>query len=591
MQKGKKFLWQYYPFYLLIILLSLIAISWYATGAIRRLYLDRTAADLEARSRLVGILFTDDLARKDRERIQSQCQTLGQELAIRFTVVLPSGTVIGDSGELPENMENHADRPEIHDALAGKVGQTVRFSTTLKQDMMYVAVPVTNHDDIIAVVRSSLSVAVLSKTLTALYHRMIIAGFVIAMSAAVVSIILSRRLKKPVEELKEGALRFGQGDLTHRLHISDPEEFMILGDSLNHMAAELNKRIHTITSQRNELESILSSMTEAVLVVDTEEKIIRCNLAASHLFGVNPENTKNKSIQEIIRNIQLLKFIRETLSSQDTGEREITLHEEEDRFLQAHGTVLLDYDKQIIGVLVVLNDITRIKRLENIRKDFVANVSHELKTPITAIKASVETLKDGAVGKARDAGRFLDIITNHAERLNAIIEDLLNLSRIEQEAEKRQIILSKSNIREVLQEAISVCQNKASERKIHIELECDQTLSGRINPPLLEEAVINLIDNAIKYSKVGSRVRIEGFQENDEVVIRIQDWGTGIPQEYLPRIFERFYRVDKARNRNLGGTGLGLAIVKHILNAHNGRVSVKSTPRKGSIFSLYLPRL
>ena len=309
MQKGKKFLWQYYPFYVFIILLSLATISWYATGAIRQLYLDRTAADLEARSRLVAKLFTDDLKKIDEQSIQSQCLMLGKELATRFTVILPSGKVIGDSDELPENMENHADRPEIREAYVGRVGRSMRFSNTLKQDMMYVAIPVAEEDEIIAVVRSSFSVDALSKTLTSIYRRMILAGFIIAMSAAVVSIVLSRRLKKPVEELKEGALRFGQGDLTHRLHISDPEEFMILGDSLNHMAAELNKRIHTITSQRNELESILSSMTEAVLVVDTEEKIIRCNLAAGHLFGVNPENAKNKSIQEIIRNINTDPFL------------------------------------------------------------------------------------------------------------------------------------------------------------------------------------------------------------------------------------------------------------------------------------------
>jgi len=588
MQKGKKFLWQYLPFYILIILFSLATISWYATGAIRRLYLNRTASDLEARSRLIGKIIRDNIEREDYPSIQTLCQVTGRELATRFTVILPSGLVVGDSDENPKNMDNHGNRPEIMQAYAGSVGSSTRFSNTTKKEMMYVAIPLHANGEVTAVIRSSLSVTDLTKTLSAIYRRMVLAGFIVAASAALIIVVISRRIKKPVEELKESAQRFGQGELNHRVHISDPEEFMLLGNAMNRMASQLSERIHTITSQRNEIESVLSSMIEAVLVIDREEHILRFNHAAGRLFNVDPNQARNKSIQEVVRNIHLLRFIRDTLASQSTGEMEIVIHEAEDRFLLAHGTILLDYEKKVIGVLVVLNDITRLKRLENIRRDFVANVSHELKTPVTAIKGSVETLKDGAVKNSEDATRFLNIIQKHVDRLDAIIEDLLNLSRIE-ETKKDQIVLKKGAIRGVLEEAVSVCKDKADAKKIEIKVECDPDISARINVPLLEEAVINLVDNAIKYSDKKSKILIDSLREDGETIIRVQDWGCGIPREDHSRIFERFYRVDKARSRNLGGTGLGLAIVKHIVQAHEGRVGVKSTPGQGSTFTIRIP--
>ena len=588
MQRGKKFLWQYLPFHLLIIFIALVVISWYATGLLRVLYLDRTASDLEARSRLVGKLVLDDLKRNRYSFIQIQCQNLGLELETRFTVILPSGQVVGDSDEDPANMDNHATRPEIIEAYGGRVGQSTRFSNTLKKDMMYLAVPLNENGDIIAVARSSLSVSDLTTAIKALYRRIILVGFIIALGASLISLFLSRRMKRPIEMLKEGALRFGRGDLAHRVYISDPEEFMILGDAMNFMATQLDERIHTITSQRNELECVLASMIEAVIVINPDERILRFNQAAGELFDVDPSEAKNRSIQEVTRNIQMVRFIRETLSNQQTAEQEIVLHEREDRFLQAHSTPLLDFESKIIGVLVVLNDITRLKRLENIRNDFVANVSHELKTPITAIKGSVETLQEGALKSVEDTKRFLGIIIKHTDRLHAIIEDLLNLSRIEQEAEKHQIVLEELSLIQILKEAISICQDKASKKKSEIELICDPNLTAQINAPLLEEAMINLIDNAVKYSQPNGQILVKARVEEGEVILEVRDQGCGIPPEHHARVFERFYRVDKARSRELGGTGLGLAIVKHIVQAHGGRVTLESTPNQGSTFPIRL---
>jgi two-component system phosphate regulon sensor histidine kinase PhoR len=259
-------------------------------------------------------------------------------------------------------------------------------------------------------------------------------------------------------------------------------------------------------------------------------------------------------------------------------------------YLQAHGTFIKDHDGKSFGALIVLNDITQMKRLENIRRDFVANVSHELKTPITSIIGFVETLSQGAIDDKENAGRFLEIIARHADRLNAIIEDLLLLSRIEgHEEDDSGVVKEASKIKSILSSALLICEPKASTKNIHLALQSPDEIKADVNAPLLEQAVINLVDNAIKYSEEGSHVRVEASAEGEEILIRVIDDGCGIPEEHIPRLFERFYRVDKARSRNLGGTGLGLAIVKHIVNAHGGIIEVESIPQKGSTFTIRIP--
>ncbi len=258
--------------------------------------------------------------------------------------------------------------------------------------------------------------------------------------------------------------------------------------------------------------------------------------------------------------------------------------------MQAHGTPLRDAEGNRIGVLVVLNDVTRLARLENIRKDFVANVSHEIKTPITAIKGFVETLQEGKTHDPEDVKRFLGIIHRHVDRLEAIVEDLLALSRIEKEAEAEEIILGVPLVRGILARAIQACENKAEAKKIRLELDCSEELKGKINPRLLEQAVVNLLDNAINYSEEGTSVAVAAEETAQEILIRVQDHGSGIERKHQERIFERFYRVDKSRSRKLGGTGLGLAIVKHIVQSHGGRVSVESQLGEGSTFTLHLPQ-
>ncbi len=411
--------------------------------------------------------------------------------------------------------------------------------------------------------------------------------------AALGSLSIARRLGRVLSSIRQMLERYAQGDLAHKLPTPDPEELAAVVDAVNRAGAQLDRRIRELMRQRNEREAVLASMAEGVLAVDRDERLISLNHAGAELIGVEVEHALGRSLPEVVRNPALQRLVSDVLDRQEStaDEIELSLHDGQQRTLHAQGSGLYDSTEQPIGALVVLHDLTPIKRLENVRRDFVANVSHELKTPVTSIKGFVETLLDGAVRDSAEADRFLRIVAAQADRLQAILEDLLTLSRVEEGTEKMDIVLEPGNLKDVLQAAVQLCQPKADERHIRIELACDDGLEARINPVLLEQAVANLIDNAIKYSPPGQTVLVEAHRVAAEFEIRVEDHGCGIGREHLPRIFERFYRVDKARSRELGGTGLGLAIVKHIVQAHGGRTTVKSTLGEGSTFCIHLPRL
>ncbi|BCA80801.1 ATP-binding protein [Desulfuromonas sp. AOP6] len=589
MMRPKRLLWQFYIPCLLIILLSLLVLTWYFSNTLRSSYLKQTKEDLMARARLVTVQVKGLFAVSQSPYLETLVAELGQDSATRITLIMPSGVVLADSDEEAARMENHAGRPEVVEAMQGSTGRSVRFSHTIQQDMMYVALPVAENGAITGVVRTAMAITALDETLDTLLRRVILGGVVAAVLAALLSLLVSRRISQPLEMMKQGAERFSRGELQQPLVVRGSAEVRSLAEAMNKMAAQLDERIRTVLRQRNEQEAVLASMVEGVLAVDAEERILRLNRAAEKLLTLDSAEVQGRRIQEVVRKADLQRFIAQALSSPEAVEGDIVFHGDPERFLQAHGTALRGSQGQRIGVLIVLNDVTRLRRLETMRRDFVANVSHELKTPITAIKGFVETLLDGAINQPEDAQRFLSIICKQADRLNAIIDDLLDLSRIEQGAERHQIDLQPGAVDEVVRAAIQSCEMQAQEREILVEQAVDESLRARFNPPLIEQALVNLISNAIKYSSEGSRVLVEGRQSADGVVIRVIDQGCGIAREHLPRLFERFYRVDKARSRKQGGTGLGLAIVKHIVQTHGGRVAVESVPGKGSTFSIILP--
>ncbi len=588
--RSKRLLWKLYPSYVAIILLSIVAVGIYVSTTLKNFYLRKTAEDLEIDARLIEREVSTTFNKENKKALDQLCKTLGKAASARITLILPTGEVVGDSEEDPRTMENHAGRPEVKEALAGQTGISTRYSETLQKEMMYLALPVKKEEDIVGVVRVSIPVIAIDTALNAIYGKIALFGAFMIILTAAISLYIARRISQPIGELKRDAQRFAQGDLTYRLFASGSQELGDLAEALNKMAQQLGEKIRQITEQRNELETILSAMREGMLACDSDERIITINEAASSLLGIDLAAAKGHTVQEAVRNADLQRFISRISLEQGEREAEIILHGPEKKFLQLSGTVLCDSEGKKIGTLVVLSDITRLRHLENIRREFVANVSHELKTPITSIKGYVETLQEGAVDDKGNARKFLEIIFKQADLLNALVDDLLSLSQIEQEAEREEVDLAEEPVRRIIEAAIAAYEVKASERRIQVTLHCQEGIVVKANAQLLEQAIGNLLDNAIKYSEPGGSVEIEVTKNEGEVTIKVSDHGSGIAPEYLPRLFERFYRVDKGRSRELGGTGLGLAIVKHIIQAHGGDVTVESTPGKGSTFTIHLPR-
>jgi len=327
-------------------------------------------------------------------------------------------------------------------------------------------------------------------------------------------------------------------------------------------------------------------MLEGILTINKTGQLISANKAAESLLGLNILEHKDHRIENIFSSEELISFIQKSLHSDFPIESDLLINKDPEKVVEAHGSSLLDSNNQRIGTLIVLNNITRLKKLERMRKDFVANVSHELRTPITLIQGFVETLKDGAINDPIQSEKFLEIIETHSKRLIRIIEDLLTLSRIEQD---QKLETKEEKLNSILYRAISSCQPKADKKKVNIELKSNTDLSVYANAALLEQAFINLIDNAVKFSPESGLIKINAIKKYHEIEISVIDQGQGIESEHLPFLFQRFYRVDKARSRNLGGTGLGLSIVKHIAQVHHGRVFVESSIGKGSKFCIYLP--
>ncbi|MBT8331789.1 MAG: cell wall metabolism sensor histidine kinase WalK [Deltaproteobacteria bacterium] len=590
MKKRKRLLWRLFPSYLLITLISLLAVSWYASEAMRQFFLDQTATDLKARAALLEKQIAGLLSSLDADGIDSICKEAGRLSATRITVILPNGTVIGDSRETPHLMDNHASRPEILTALAGQTGQSLRFSNTLMQRMLYVALPIKNHQGIVAVLRTALPATAVEAEIRSIQLKIALGGCIIALLAAGISWVISRRISQPIEHMKDSAEHFAAGNLSHRLTPPETEEMGGLADAMNQMAGQLNDRIETIIRQRNQLETVLASMLEGVIAIDTEERVISINQAGGQLFENEPISCQGKSIQEVIRSPALQQFIRKALKNMRPAEEDIIVFQNEERIIAAKSSPLLDANQQQMGALVVFNDVTQLRRLENMRRDFVANVSHEIKTPLTAIKGFVETIQQGKVETLEEKERFLAIVQKHVDRINTIVEDLLTLSKIEQEDESQKIRFENVKLEDVFQSAIQICRPKAEEKNIRIDLECKKEISAAIDPTLMEQALVNLLDNALKYSEPESTILVKLHYENSEMIISVQDHGIGIAQKHLSRLFERFYRVDKARSREMGGTGLGLAIVKHIAQAHGGHVAVESKLGEGSRFRIHLPQ-
>jgi two-component system phosphate regulon sensor histidine kinase PhoR len=586
---GKSLIWRLYLPFLLVIIIALGVITWYSSIFFHNFYLSQTSRNLGTIANLVEEQILPLLKPESQDQCDKLCKQLGQLSKTRITVIMPSGIVLADSEENPAIMENHSNRPEFIEAMEKGSGQSVRFSATLHKNMMYVCIPLRQNEKTIAAVRTSVSLGLIDEVLSSFYLKIISTAIIIAICTAVISFLISRQITKPVRKMRRIAHQFEQGRFDGRLPLSDIAELADLAVSMNQMAQQLQNRIDIITQQRNQSEAVLSSMTEGVLAVDSNGHILSINKTIADILHLNQEDVKGHNVEEIIRNADIQQFIKDAINSTQPMRTDIVLNVEGDRFFQLNGTGITDENGSRSGAVIVLNDVTEIRRLENIRKDFVANVSHELKTPITSIKGFVETLLDGSVRDPQQLNHFLEVIAKHAERLNAIIDDLLSLSSIEEDQSGKKLALKKERIKPPLAAAIELSDIKARQKQITINLSCPESLEANINSLLLEQAVFNLVDNAIKYSEPAARIQIIAQEKDNEILISVRDNGCGIEEKHLSRIFERFYVVDKSRSRRLGGTGLGLAIVKHIAQVHGGFITVESKIGEGSVFTIHLP--
>ncbi len=584
----KRQLWQIFLSFSLISIIFISIIVFYTVNTSKKLIKEIYFDELQIKAKAIARLVEPKIKTGAFAEINKELNQLFFDLPSFVTVILPDGRVIADTRKDPSLLDNHADRPEIKEALAGHIGHNIRYSYSVEKELLYLAIPVFSEQRVIAVVRTSMPYHQAFQIFATLQYQIILFLLLGFLGILIVFFFVSNRLSKPLVEIADNLERVAAGQLSVRLPDFPSVELHRISTTFNQLIEKLESQIHEINEQKNQQQAIFQSMNEGIVAVNKDEQIIAFNRAAADMLGIE-EHIKGREVHEVIRNSQLLKVFDQALKTQQLIEEEIVFRDEPLRFIQAHGSCLKDDSGKIIGAMVVLSDVTKIKRLEEIRKDFVANVSHEIRTPLTSIQGFVETLLDGALADQETAERFLNIIHTQAKRLNSIIEDLMVLATLEQKQERTGFQFSEEYLIDVLQNAIQICHAQADEKSIKLNLFCDKDLKLKMNPSLLEQAVVNLITNAIRYSPENTEVNISAAIKEDEVEISVVDQGIGIPQEYHERIFERFYRVDKARSRKSGGTGLGLSIVKHIVQVHKGRVAVQSKVGKGSTFFIYLP--
>ncbi len=514
---------------------------------------------------------------------------IGQALNLRATIIALDGKVLGDSDLNADRLltvENHADRPEIKEALSGGIGQSRRFSYTVKKEMLYLAVPF-GDDKVRGVVRLSVSLRDIEALQAGVRRAAAVSVAGILLLSLFLTFIVSFLVSRPLSGMSQVAQAMAGGDFSRQAAVNSRDEIGDLARSLNVMSAQIKEKIERISSDKVRLDLILASMFEGVIVTDKEEKVILMNPSLRRLFAVDTEPEGKKPL-EVIRNTAVKDMIDRIISGrQHLATEEIVIETPEERIMKVNG-VPIRRNNRLEGAMLVFHDITELRRLERVRQDFVANVSHELRTPIASIKGYAETLLEGALEDKDNAQDFVRIIYQDAERLASLINDLLDLSKIE--SGKMNMNFTAQEAAGLIKKAVMIIEPQARAKSIILKTDIPQPSPEIIaDEPRFSQVMINLLDNAIKYSPEGGAITIRAKRVDNNLEISISDTGIGIAEDDLPRIFERFYRVDKARSRELGGTGLGLSIVKHIVNAHGGQVWVTSELGRGSTFSFTMP--
>ncbi|OME77935.1 PAS domain-containing sensor histidine kinase [Paenibacillus sp. FSL A5-0031] len=520
-----------------------------------------------------------------------EAKELQRYAGARVTFIRNDGVVLGDSNGDPRDMDNHLNRTEVKEALATGTGRSIRASETVRQNMMYVAIPVTvvpgQAPDVI---RLAMSLKEVDESIRQLTMMLFLGLLVLFLIAAFISYRLALGLTRPLEQITKVAKRIKNMDYLARVKVMKQDEIGELGNAINAMADSLQVQMTRIQQNENQLESVLDNMINGIVMIDLNGKIVLMNRRAEEVLGFSARELVGRHYAEAKQQYELSQMIQEGLKSKQHLREEITFYFPEERLLELNLVPIHPEGNDFSGVLLVLQDVSAIRRLERMRSEFVANVSHELKTPITAVKGFAETLLGGAVNDEETARSFLQIIFDESDRLNRLIGDILELSKIE--SRRVPLVFSPVEVDTFVHKSIKLMESEAVRKRIELSMNIEPGLYVEADEDRLRQIIMNLLSNGINYTPEGGRVslKVEGLGD-DHIRIQISDSGIGIPKKDLPRIFERFYRVDKARSRSSGGTGLGLSIVKHLVELHKGTITVTSDVGVGSTFTIELPVL
>jgi two-component system phosphate regulon sensor histidine kinase PhoR len=588
-----KFKWKLFLSYLLIVLIPFLAAERFIASHLKKQLLEQTEDRLFKETLLIKTILEKDPDKPFQpEKLDPIAKHMGRQIEARVTFIDPRGAVVGDSAvpfEELKALEDHSRRPEFIAAFEKNHGMAMRYSTTLRKDMMYVAVRVQPHDEFFGVARVALPLTNVNDLISRTELSLLTAFVLCAALILVLNVLASRKLAQPIEQITQAAQAISAGDFNVKVYAEEyGKELETLGRSVNTMAAEIKKRVREITQEKETLNTILRSMSDGVMVVDVHGRIMLINSILEGLLD-SPQSVMGKSPVEVIRSAELQDGFARVLETGETFNMQLSIAiTGSDKVLDVTVTRLTPEGKTR-GAVAVFHDITELKRINKVRKDFVANVSHELRTPLTSIKGYAETICYGRLDDLTKAKSFAEIILKHANRLSALVEDLLSLTRLE--GKRSTPTKREMNLGEVLDAAIQVVKPTAEKKHLTIEtsLQPDR-ITAWADRDQISQALINLLDNAVKYTPEGGTISVLGKDTENEVQVTVQDTGIGIPREDLDRIFERFYRVDRNRSREMGGTGLGLSIVKHIIQGHEGKIRVQSRLEEGSAFTFSLPK-
>lgn len=585
---GPRFFWKIYGSTVALILLTAAIFGWQVGKRLVDESFDEFRTRLFEHATLIQPSLDAGGGRLPAET-EARMQRLRADTGVRYTLGRADGRVLVDSDRDARELPGHADRPEVRAALDGREGFAVRHSETLQTKMMYVALPVEAPGDV-AWVRTSLPLVELDQRRSDFQRTVFLSVLLACVVGVALGWLVARSVTQPLRRMSRAARAMAAGDVDLRLPAHDNDEIGALGRSLNLMASQSRERFESLREDRNKLQAVLGGMVEGVVAVDSDESVLILNRAAAKLLQADPEKAIGQSLHDVTRVHGIADVITETLESGVDQSRELLLPGfAQDRILEVHAAPLRAPGNDEMGAILVLHDVTELRRLEGVRRDFVANVSHELKTPLTAIRGILETILDDEEMPEATQRRFLGKLDDHSRRLVQIVTDLLNLTRVESRPEG--LVREPLDFRLPLRASLRALEGAADERKVRLVASLpDEPLAILGDRPSLRLVTDNLIDNAVKYTPAGGEVRVSLAKESEEwLVLEVRDTGVGIAEKHRERVFERFYRVDKARSRELGGTGLGLSIVKHVSLAHGGDVELESTLGEGSTFRVRLP--